>query len=400
VARNISFALDSLRTRQELHESRQLLERVADSSTALIYVTDAAGRFLLINEAAARATGHQRADAIGRTRAELMPDAVAAAHSANDQRVLSSGRTETFEEINREADGEHVYLSVKYPLHDAQDRIYAVGGISTDVTELLRARQSLEDLNRTLEDRVVQRTRELEVARDQALAADRAKTSFLATMSHELRSPLNSIIGFTALLLEGAAGPLSTAQLEQLRIVQDASLHLLDIINDILDLAKIEADAVVVTCTEFDMQALVRRMADRFSVLAAGKGLYLRRQGEQPKVAMAGDARHVEQVLGNLLSNAIKFTANGGVTVSVVPVGDEVRVSVADTGPGIAESDRPRLFQLFSQLEPADGGIVHGTGLGLAIARRLAEAMGGRIELDSVPGAGSTFTLVLPKDLP
>lgn len=396
MSRDISFALDSLHSRRELEESQRLLQAVIDSSEAIIYVMDRDGRFLLLNEACARAIGAPLGSFVGRSREELMPAEAAAVHRANDLQVIESGKATTFEEVNPEADGTHVYLSVKYPLHDADGRLYAIGGISTDITELRRAGEALEESNRSLEARVAERTYELEEARDQALAADRAKTAFLATLSHELRSPLNSIIGFTSVLLEGMSGPLSPAQAQQLNVVRDASRHLLEIINDMLDLSKIEAGVMALASETFDLQQLVVRLKARFAVLATQSGLYLRQSGEAQPCPLRGDSRRVEQVLGNLLSNAIKFTGTGGVTIGIDRGPVEVKVTVADTGPGIAEADRPRLFRRFSQLEPGEGVLAQGTGLGLAIASGLAEAMGGRIELESEPGRGSAFTLVLP----
>jgi signal transduction histidine kinase len=229
-----------------------------------------------------------------------------------------------------------------------------------------------------------------------AEAADRAKTQFLSSMSHELRSPLHSIIGFTSVLLEGLEGELTPVQQEHLRVVSDASHHLLAIINDLLDMSKIEAGAMALEIRSLPLRRSLDQVMQRYRLQAQDKGLGMHLECAEPAIWVEGDERRIEQVLNNLVSNAIKYTAAGSVRVSCSRQNGRARIDVTDTGPGISAADRQRLFKRFSQLKPPHGGLVEGTGLGLAIAAGLAEAMGGEIVLQSEPGVGSTFSLLLP----
>lgn len=257
-----------------------------------------------------------------------------------------------------------------------------------DLTEVFAAQQRLAE------------QRELRAAKDRAESADRAKTAFLRSVSHELRSPLHSIIGFTAALLEGLGGELNPAQREQMQIVNDSARHLLDIINDLLDVSRIEAGALIIEARPYRPADVLRRVMQRFSLQAADKRLDFRLEADGGELTVVGDERRVEQVVSNLVSNAIKYTAQGSVTVGLRVEGDRLRFEVADTGKGIAIVDRPRLFNFFSQLDPGPDSLAHGAGLGLAIAMGLAEAMEGGIDVRSEPGTGSRFALVLPLRTP
>ena len=254
-----------------------------------------------------------------------------------------------------------------------------------------------------LEQRVAERTDELILAngalleaKEAAESADRLKSAFLATMSHELRTPLNSIIGFTGILLQGLAGTLNDEQRKQLGIVRDSARHLLALINDVLDISKIAAGQLK-TCREpFDLRAAIDKAAAIVQPLAEKKGLALRVDVAPPIASFDSDPRRVEQILINLLNNAIKFTERGEVALSATLSPDHLRIAVADTGIGIRPEDLPQLFLPFRQIDSGLSRQHEGTGLGLAICRRLAELLGGTIDVRSEPGRGSVFTLVLP----
>ena len=231
--------------------------------------------------------------------------------------------------------------------------------------------------------------------RERAEAADHIKSAFLATMSHELRTPLNSIVGFTGILLQGLAGPLNPEQNKQLDMVRSSARHLLALVNDVLDISKIEAGQFEVELAPFDIRESIDKAVSLVGPQAAAKKLDLRIQIAPDLRLVAGDARRFGQILINLLSNAVKFTDRGGVTLSA-DASDAVRVRITDTGIGIRAGDIPLLFQPFRQIESGLARTHEGTGLGLAICRRLAELMGGGIAVESEWGKGSTFTVMLP----
>ncbi|GAV31898.1 signal transduction histidine kinase [Coriobacteriaceae bacterium EMTCatB1] len=216
-------------------------------------------------------------------------------------------------------------------------------------------------------------------------------------MSHELRTPLNSVIGFTQLMLQGLAGPLTEEQRKQLEMVNASGHHLLSLVNDLLDLSRIEAGAVVLQREPIDVAALVAEAVDAVRATADAKGLALEAEVPEPAPPLVSDCTRVKQILLNLLSNAVKFTESGTVRIAVSQDGHRtVSFAVSDTGPGIPKEDLERIFDEFVQLDAAEG--VRGTGLGLPIARRLAIALGGTLTVKSTVGRGSTFVLTLPQE--
>ncbi|MBL8254342.1 MAG: PocR ligand-binding domain-containing protein [Candidatus Competibacter sp.] len=261
----------------------------------------------------------------------------------------------------------------------------------------MKTEEEIRKLNANLEQTVVNRTRELEKAKDAAEAANRAKSQFLANMSHELRTPLNAILGFATLLQRDAA--LTGSQRESLEIINRSGEHLLALINDILDMAKIEAGRIQVEITPFDLGALIRDVVDLMQMRAVEKGLELRldQSSAFPRF-VRGDETKLRQVLVNLLGNAIKFTMKGGIILRLRAAPDvnrlRLRIEVEDSGPGIAPEDMTRIFDPFVQVGKA--GILKGTGLGLAITRQFVELLGGRIDLTSQIGQGCCFRVELP----
>jgi PAS domain S-box-containing protein len=262
--------------------------------------------------------------------------------------------------------------------------------------ERAEAIAALEQARSELEDRVRQRTAELVLARDAAESADQLKSAFLATMSHELRTPLNSIIGFTGIVLQGLAGPLNDEQAKQLGMVQNSSRHLLALINDVLDISKIEAGQLDIYCAPFPMLPSIEKTVSAILPLAEKKGIAVRME-LSPKVGeITSDQRRTEQVLLNLLGNAVKFTDQGEVVVQCRLDDGWIVTAIRDTGIGIDPKHHESIFEPFRQ---ADTGLARkreGTGLGLSICKRLVELLGGFISVESALDQGSTFTVRLP----
>lgn len=264
---------------------------------------------------------------------------------------------------------------------------------------------ALRSMNENLEEKVARRTAELESALERAESADRLKSAFLATVSHELRTPLNSIIGFTGILHKELPGPLNEEQHKQLGMVQGSARHLLALINDVLDLSKIEADQLEIRAETFDPRESAERVAASVKPFADQKGIDLTTRMPEEIREMTTDRRRLEQILLNLLNNAVKFTEKGGVTLAVERgrkhegASDEMlRFVVEDTGIGIPRKKRDHLFRPFCQIENALEREHEGTGLGLAICLRLAVLLGGEIDVESEPRKGSVFTVTLPRN--
>ena len=227
--------------------------------------------------------------------------------------------------------------------------------------------------------------------------ASRHKSEFLANMSHELRTPLNAIIGFSQVLRQRLFGAINPKQEEYLDDILSSGNHLLSLINDVLDLSKVEAGQVELEVAAFSLREALERGAVTLGGRAAKNGVGLSVELAPDVDIVDGDERRIRQVVFNLLSNAVKFTPPGGhVTVAAARVNGEVQVAVADTGPGIAAEDHERIFEQFQQTDVGVGQR-EGTGLGLTLSRRLVELHGGRIWVDSEPGQGSRFVFTLPQ---
>jgi signal transduction histidine kinase len=248
------------------------------------------------------------------------------------------------------------------------------------LTERKRAQQALSDKNIELK------------------AAAEAKDRFLASMSHELRTPLNSILGFTGTLLMRLPGPLNSGQQKQLETIKASAKHQLSLINDLLDLAKIESGKVELNLEWVACRGVLEEIMQTLRPLAAGKGLNFNLQlPNEDEVVLRTDRRALSQILNNLINNAIKFTDQGAVELSLRKTDDTVEIVVTDTGIGIKPEDQAKLFAAFTRLDGRISPRTEGAGLGLHLSQKLAALLGGRIQFESVPGKGSMFSLAIPQ---
>jgi signal transduction histidine kinase len=283
------------------------------------------------------------------------------------------------------------------------DRRDELGGLADELNSMAA---SLEALVSGLEQKVEERTHELQQALTELSqksreleVASKHKSEFLANMSHELRTPLNAIAGFSQVLREKLFGEINEKQEEYLEDILSSANHLLDLINDILDLSKVEAGQVELEVATFSLRQALERGIMMMRELAIKNGVQLDLDADTSVDLVEGDERRIQQVIFNLLSNAVKFTPEGGrIDVSTAADNGEVQVTVRDTGPGIAREDQERIFQEFQQTNV--GAEQHeGTGLGLALSKRLIELHGGRIWVESEIGKGSTFVFTLPAEV-
>jgi signal transduction histidine kinase/DNA-binding response OmpR family regulator len=311
---------------------------------------------------------------------------------------------QTFTERLKEID---MFFQRRDPVHQTLRRTarrlekagipYAICGISSDITERKRAEEALQALTVSLDQKVQERTAELAIARDQALAATRHKTEFLANMSHELRTPLNAVIGFSEVLIEKMFGELNKKQEEYLQDILSSGRHLLSLINDILNLSKIEAGRMELELATFDLPMSLENTFALMRERAIHHGIQVSLDIDKRLGDFTADERKVKQILLNLLSNAVKFTPDGGtISLKAGPGRELVEISVSDTGIGILPEHQQKIFEEFYQ---AGGDSVRkreGTGLGLALAKKFVELHDGKIWVESEPGRGSTFTFTLP----
>ncbi|MGO9209380.1 MAG: response regulator [Terriglobales bacterium] len=289
-------------------------------------------------------------------------------------------------------DGSYKWLLWNAVSDPKRGYIYAV---ARDVTERKCAERELQES----EERLRASNEELELRNREVERATQMKSQFLASMSHELRTPLNAIVGFSELLGEERSGQLNDKQKRFVGHIRNGSAHLLQLINDILDLSKIEAGRVELQCESFSLPDVLPELHSLIRPLAASRKVHLENRVQD--LTIFADRVRFKQILFNLISNAVKFTPPGGrITVESEAEGESVRISVTDTGVGIRPEDQEAVFQEFRQVGETTRGVQEGTGLGLAITKRLVERQGGKIWLESEPGKGSRFSFTLPAGRP
>ena len=377
---------------------RKLLEAAPDA----ILEVDRNGRIVLVNLQAERLFGYTRAELLGNRIEFLIPDRFRGRHPGHRDtffehpvmRPMGTG----LELYARRADGSEFAVDVTLSPYDS-DGTGRVICVVRDVTERKHAEEQIQTLNQHLEQRtaeLVATNKELELRNREVERVNRLKDEFLASMSHELRTPLNSIIGFSDLLAEQGAANFSPKQKRFLGHIQQGSRHLLELINDILDLSKIEAGHLELKYEDFEVSQAVAEVVATVRPIATAKNIQFD-STVAGDLFLYADRLRFKQVLYNLLSNAIKFTPAGGrVSIEGSEERRAVRFRVLDTGIGIPTGEQEAIFESFHQVGTTTKGVREGTGLGLAITKRLIEQHGGSIWVDSELGKGSRFFFTLP----
>ncbi len=392
---------DALRTLREVSKNHaRILDAVGDGVVGI----DADGRVAYLNPAAEAAFGYPRQAMIGQSLHALTHHSRAdgspypAGECPIDQALLGRRDHRTGCDTFWRHDGSSFLADYQTTPQVEDGRV--VGGVLTfrDVTEQRRIEAELRQHREHLEDLVSSRTREAEEARCAAEAANRAKSEFVANMSHEIRTPMNAILGMTHLLQRSITEPQHT---ERLRKIGDAANHLLAIINDILDMSKIEAGKLHLEATDFEIERIIDNVVSLIRDKAESKQIELVTDIHAMPVMLHGDGLRIGQILLNFAGNAVKFTERGCISLHARQIaadegGIVARFEVRDTGIGLTPDQQARLFTAFEQADTSTTRKYGGTGLGLAISRRLVEMMGGRIGVDSQPGHGSTFWFEVP----
>ncbi|MHB2020400.1 MAG: PAS domain S-box protein, partial [Candidatus Xenobia bacterium] len=360
-----------LQLRDQQFYTRSLIESNIDA----LMTTDSLGIITDVNPQMEALTGATREELMGTPFKQYFTDPGRAEEGI--RLVLRESRVTNYELTARGKDGRETVVSYNAAtFFDRDGKLQGVFAAARDVTERKRFEQTLQEKNLELE------------------SANQAKDRFLASMSHELRTPLNAIIGFTGTLLMKLPGPLTADQDQQLRTIQGSARHLLSLINDLLDLAKIESGKVELTLEPVICQSVIQGVATALTPLAQTRGLAFKTAVPPEDVVVRTDQRSLTQILLNLANNAIKFTEQGSVTVELLATPGRTELRVTDTGIGIPSDQQARLFEAFARLE-SPRKAQEGTGLGLHLSQKLAGLLGGRITFQSEPGQGSTFALVL-----
>jgi PAS domain S-box-containing protein len=367
-------------------------EALYDNISDGLFILDDVGRIIEANGQAAQMTAANRSELVGMPLESLVAvgEGGASVIQTQLQRCLS-GETVSFELLLARGDGEPLPVEIT-----AQ----SVTGLSPGRVQAfardISARRMMEAEIRRQNEELRRANQEMQVSRDVALNASRLKSQFLANMSHELRTPLNSIIGYTQFVLDDKQKPLDHVQREDLGRVLRSARHLLDLINGVLDLARIESGRESVSISRFELRDLMDSVIDSVTPMAKGKGLLLECSIQNEVPSLQTDEKKLRQILLNLIANALKFTDRGSVRIECGCEADSLTVTVSDTGVGIPPEHLEEIFNEFHQVGPSTHKQYGGTGLGLAIVRRLVELLKGTIQVQSTVGVGSTFSLTIP----
>jgi PAS domain S-box-containing protein len=378
--------------RAEVLAERKFRDLIENAPDAILQV-DSAGKILIANRTAELIFGYNRDELSGMQVDVLVPEASRARHAAHRKAFEEAGISRPMglgldlRACRKDGSEVPVEISLKPTRTENGIRVTAV---IRDVTERKRAEHQIESLKKSY-------LAELEARHREAERLNQLKSEFIASVSHELRTPLHTIIGFAELLAEQEAGSLNEKQKRFVHHIRTDSDHLLSLINDVLDLSRIEAGGMAVRTEGLLLQTVILEAVNAIRPNAESKKIAIREKEHIPEVSVLADLLRVRQILYNLLSNAVKFTDPGGdVGVRVRLDGDHVQITVSDTGMGIPSAECDRIFDKFYQVGYTTTGVRQGTGLGLTICKQLVEMQGGKIWVDSQLGHGSHFHFTLP----
>ena len=373
---------------------------ILDAAPDAILQVDQQGRIILLNRATENMFGYDRADLLGEPVEILIPEEVRPRHHGHRARyenlasIRPMGIGMQLEGLRR--DGSRFPVEISLSPSESPEMGFTTTAIIRDITERRVAEARFRAAQEKYTGDLIEANQQLELQNREIERANRLKSEFLASMSHELRTPLHTIIGFSELLGEELHGVLTDKQKRFVNHIHTDSLHLLDLINDILDLSKIEAGRLELRPEPFDFATLVEESMASVRTVTRAKSIATE-ANIHVDCAVEADRVRVKQILVNLLSNAAKFTPHSGhIRVDAKSVAGFLVTSVTDTGVGIAPEEHEAIFDQFYQTGVTTRGVREGTGLGLAITRRLVHGHGGSIKVDSTPGKGSCFTFTVP----
>ena len=370
---------------QQLIAANQKLRTLIDNLPDLIYVKDAQSRFTACNWAVAECMGAKTSDElIGKTDFDFYPKELASNYYADEQKIMRSGRAIINKDEPRidQNGNERWILTSKLPLRNREGKVIGLVGISRDITERRKDKERLRQ------------------AKEAAESANKAKSQFLANMSHEIRTPLNAIISISKTLSRSETGNLIPRQQEGLDIIYRSSQRLLMLINDILDLSKIESGKMEVKLRPFSLDALIAGIRSMALTLKDNRAVdFIIEKAESVPDKVTSDAQKLHEILTNIISNSVKFTDRGTIVLRIYAEQDRLYFAVSDTGIGIADSNIKHIFDEFTQADSSTTRKYPGTGLGLAICKKMVEFLGGKIEAQSKVGEGTTVTFYVPLEM-